>query len=143
MRPVTISAILLGVAHVTFGGAADAAMPRPAVQPQVAADGGSGVTLVRAGSNPFLVVPDTHQSALLPVGEGGEGGRGRGRWRRGGHYYGYGWAPPPPVYYHPPPRPRYYRPPPAYYGPPPPVYYAPPPPVYYAPSPGVSLNFRF
>lgn len=142
MRPMTISAILLGVAHVTFGGAVAAAMPRP-IAAADGADGGSGVTLARAGATPFLMVPETHQSALLPVGEGGEGGRGRGRWRRGGHAHGYyyGWAPPPPVYYAP-PRPRYYRPPPAYYAPPP-VYYAPPPPMYYAPSPGVSLNFRF
>ncbi len=146
MRPVTISAILLGVAHVALGGGAEAAMPRIAGASMVAtdgADGGTGTTLARAGGNPFLAVPEARPSALLPAGDGGEGGRGR--WRRGGYgppgYY-YGWAPPPPVYYAPPP-PRYYRPPPVYYAPPPPVYYAPPPPVYYAPQPGVSLNFRF
>ena len=142
MRPVTISAILLGVAHVTLGGVAQAAMPSVAPIMADGADGGAGVTLARAGANPFLALPETRQSALLPVGEGGEGGRGR--WRRGGYGPGYyGWAPPPPVYYAPPP-PRYYRPPPpVYYAPPPPVYYAPPPPAYYAPAPGVSLNFRF
>lgn len=146
MRPVTISAILLGVAHVTLGAAAAGAAPRVAAPARTmagGADGGAGVTLARAGSNPFLAVPETRPAELLPAGDGGEGGRGR--WRRGGYapgYY-YGWAPPPPVYYAPPP-PRYYRPPPpVYYAPPPPVWYAPPPPVYYAPAPGVSLNFRF
>ena len=131
MRSVAISAVLLGVAHVTFGGApARAAMPVLAL----AVDAGHGVTLARAGASTFLEVPEVGQSALLPVGEGGEGGRGR--WRRGGYPpgHGYGWGPPRGYYYAPPP-PRYYRPP--------PVYYAPPPPVYYAPPPGVSLNFRF
>lgn len=137
MRPVAISAVLLGVAHVSFGAAA---MPAaPAVLP----DAGQGATLVRAGASTFLDVPETRQSALLPVGEGGEGGRGR--WRRGGpgygYGYGYGWAPPR-YYYAPPPRAYYYAPLP-HYRPPPPVYYAPPPPIYYAPQPGISLNFRF
>lgn len=138
MRPVAISAVLLGVAHVTVGAAA---MPLTA-KVQDGVDGGAGATLARAGASTFLDLPEARQSALLPVGEGGEGGRGR--WRRGyGYGYGYGWGPPP-VYYYAPPPPRYYRPPPVYYAPPPPVYYAPPPPVYYyAPRPGVSLNFRF
>lgn len=137
MRPVAISAVLLGVAHVSFAAAAMPAAPATAI------DGGQGATLVRAGASTFLDLPDTRQSALLPVGEGGEGGRGR--WRRGHPAYGYGWGPPRAYYYAPPP-PRYYRPPPppVYYAPPPRAYYyAPPPPVYYAPSPGVSLNFRF
>lgn len=147
MRPMTISAVLLGVAHVTLAVAVAAPVPPLAGSVSGAsdgADGGAGVTLARAGASPFLAVPETRQSALLPVGEGGEGGRGR--WRRGGYgpggYYGYGWGPPPRYYYAPPPPPRAWRPPPVYYAPPP-VYYVPPPPVYYAPSPGVSLNFRF
>ncbi len=44
---------------------------------------------------------------------------------------GYGYAPPPPVYYVP-PRPAF-LPPPFYFAPPPPRYYAPP--AYYAPRP--------
>ena len=139
MRPVTISAVLLGVAHVAL----PAAAAPPAAAPMVAADGGQGVTLARAGASPFLEVPDLSSGALLPVGEGGEGGRGR--WRRG--YYGYGYATPywgpPRGYYYAPPPPRYRPPPRVYYAPPPPVYYAPPPPVFYAPAPGVSLHFRF
>lgn len=137
MRPVAISAVLLGVAHVSFGAAA---MPAAGLT----IEGAPGVTLARAGASGFLDLPETRQSALLPVGEGGEGGRGR--WRRGGPYgYGWGWAPPPPrYYYYAPPPPRVYRPPPpVFYGPPPPVYYAPPPPVFFAPAPGISLNFRF
>ncbi|MBP0462654.1 hypothetical protein J5Y09_01910 [Roseomonas sp. PWR1] len=140
MRPVTISAVLLGVAHVAL----PAAAAPPAMPAAVLADGGQGVTLARAGASPFLVVPETSSGALLPVGEGGEGGRGR--WRRHGGpgvYVTPYWGPPPGYYYAPPP-PRYYRPPPpVYYAPPPPVYYAPPPPVFYAPAPGISLNFRF
>lgn len=42
---------------------------------------------------------------------------------------GYGYAPPPPVYYVP-PRP-FFAPPPIFYAPPPPRFYAPP--AYYAP----------
>jgi hypothetical protein len=134
MRTVAISAVLLGVAHVSVAAAA---------MPVVKMDDGQGATLARAGASSFLEVPDTRQSALLPVGEGGEGGRGR--WRRGGPPRGYGWGPPPRGYYYAPPPPRYYRPPPpVYYAPPPRAYYyAPPPPMYYAPQPGVSLNFRF
>lgn len=140
MRPVTISAVLLGVAHVALPAAA---APPAVATPVASADGGQGVTLARAGASPFLDVPDLSSGALLPVGEGGEGGRGR--WRR----YGYGpgvyvspyWGPPPGYYYAPPP-PRF-RPPPVFYAPPPPVYYVPPPPFFYAPSPGISLNFRF
>jgi hypothetical protein len=138
MRPVTISAVLLGVAHVAL----PAAAAPPAMVPSMVSDDGQGVTLARAGASPFLAVPDISSGALLPVGEGGEGGRGR--WRRG---YGYGYAAPywgpPRGYYYAPPPPRYRPPPPVYYAPPPPVYYAPPPPMFYAPGPGVSLNFRF
>lgn len=146
MRPVAISAVVLGVAHVTLAMPAAAAMPAPIGLPQAiageGADGGGGVSLARAGASPFLAVPEPADPALTPV---GEGGRGRGHWR--GYYapgYYYGWGPPPGYYYAPPP-PRYYRPPPppVYYAPPPPVYYAPPPPVYYAPAPGISLFFRF
>lgn len=43
---------------------------------------------------------------------------------------GYGYAPPPPVYYVP-PRPAFLPPPPVFFAPPRPRYYAPP--VYYAP----------
>ncbi len=140
-RQSAIGAVLLGVAHVTFAAPAAAAMPGPA--PQVlGADGGFGATLARAGASGFLDVPETRSAALLPVGEGGEGGRGRGRWRGHGYYAYPGWGPPPGYYYAPPPR-RYRPPPRVYYAPPPPVYYAPPPPVFYAPAPGISLNFRF
>lgn len=145
MRPVAITAVVLGVVHVALvppAAAAPAAAPGAALAlPGEGVDGGAGATLARAGASPFLEVPDARSSALLPVGEGGEGGRGR--WRRHGYPYGYyyGWRPPP-VYYAPPP-PRYYRPPPVYVAPPPPMYYAPPPPVFYAPTPGVSLHFRF
>lgn len=147
MRSVAISAVFLGVVHVTPGGPAVAAMP--AVPPAVTgegADGGAGLVLARAGASPFLAVPEAQDPALVPVGEGGRG-RGHG-WgppgRPHGYVYGWGWGPPPPAYYYAPP-PVYYRPPPprVYYAPPPPVYYAPPPPVFYAPAPGISLNFRF
>jgi hypothetical protein len=67
MRPVAISAVLLGMAHVSFAATAMPAVP-------MAIDGGQGATLARAGASTFLEVPDTRQSALLPVGEGGEGG---------------------------------------------------------------------
>lgn len=141
MRQGAISAVLLGVAHVTFAaGPAAAAPAAPATAvPAAIADGGTGVTLARAGASSFLAAPRAETAEIVPV---GEGGRGRGRWRDG--YYAYpGWGPPPGYYYAPPPPPRYYRPPPVYYAPPPPVYYAPPPPAYYVPAPGVSLNFRF
>jgi hypothetical protein len=51
---------------------------------------------------------------------------------------GYGYAPPPPVYYVP-PRPAF-LPPPIYFAPPPPRYYAPP--VYYAPRPYHGRPYR-
>lgn len=145
MRQAAISAVLLGVAHVSLAPPAAAAMPAAPVPVQAGegADGGFGATLARAGASPFLEVPEARSAALLPVGEGGEGGRGR--WRGRG-YYGYyaypGWGPPP-GYYYAPPSPRYRPPPRVYYAPPPPMYYAPPPPVFYAPAPGVSLHFRF
>jgi hypothetical protein len=139
MRSTAISAILLGVVHVAIGGGGAAAMPQGAAPAVADALGGAGgATLARAGATPFLDVPATTQSALLPVGEGGEGGRGR--WRGRG-YQGYGWGPPPGYYYRPPRVVR--RPPPVYYAPPPAYYYAPPPPRYYVPTPGVSLHFRF
>ncbi|CAH0298989.1 hypothetical protein [Roseomonas sp. CECT 9278] len=138
MRPVAISAVLLGLAQASFGAAA---MP---AAPALLAEAGQGVTLARAGALPGLA--EAAPSGVLPVGDGD-----RGRWRRGPPH-GHGWGPPPRAYYYAPPPPRYYRPPPpvyyappprAYYAPPPRAYYAPPPPVYYAPQPGVSLNFRF
>jgi hypothetical protein len=118
MRPALITAAMLGVMHVAVpAAAAPAAVP---VASGEGADGGRGATLARAGAADFLTPPGTRQSALVPVAEGGEGGRGRG-WRRreyrwdGPYRYRegpppYGWGPPPRGYtYAPaPPPPRYY-----------------------------------
>lgn len=135
MRPVRIGAVLLGVMHVTLGDPAVAAPSVGAmaseatrVGPSALVDGGAGVVLARGGASNFLEMPESRQSAVVPVGEGGEGGRGRRR--RGGHY---GYAPAPRYYYARPPQ---------RYQPPPRAYYAPRPPVVYAPAPAVSLNLH-
>ncbi len=127
MRPGLITAAMLGVMHVAVPASA-----APMAEGE-GADGGRGVTLARAGAADFLTPPETRQSALVPVAEGGEGGRGRGwrrreyGWDRPYRYRGdsppYGWAPPRGYHYAPPP------PPPRYYGwrPEPPRFPARPP----------------
>lgn len=152
MKAGVIGFAMLSMAQVTVTHVALAAVHAP-LRPQRAlaegegADSGRGTAVAGRAASSFLAPAETRESPLMAVSEGGEGGRGRGRWRRGYAYPApyYYYAPPPRVYA---PPPVYYAPPPVYYAPrprvyaPPPVYYAPPP-TYYVPRPGLTLFFGF
>ncbi|MFB9267343.1 hypothetical protein ACFFWD_30050 [Bradyrhizobium erythrophlei] len=110
MKTVLLSVALLGAVTASATAATGGAM-RPGAQPDALAtgEGGNGAGSVKLASlvtSTFLFVPDAVQSPLVAVGEGGEGGYGRRRYRHDNY----------PDYY----EPRYYRPYPGY-----PPYYAP------------------
>lgn len=134
MRSTLITAAMLGVVQVAVPVSAAPLPPRP-VEGE-GADGGRGATMARRGAADFLAPPDARQSALVPVAEGGEGGRGRG-WRRREYRWDrpYRYREPPPYVWVPPP--RYYAPPPAY------GWAPPPPPLPRPPSAGIWIDPGF
>ena len=136
MQPTLISVAVLGVMQVSLPIAGAAPLSRP-IPEAAGADGGRGTSLVRAGAAGFLGSPETQQSPLVTVDEGGEGGKGRKgrRSRRRGRDDRYGYREPyrycaePPYSYAAPPRARArpYSPPRDYgYAPEPVPRYAPP-----------------
>jgi hypothetical protein len=108
MQSAVVSAVMLGVLQVSLPIAAAARASR--VMPKAAeAEEGRGTVLARAGAAGFLAAPETRQSPLVTVGEGGEGGKGRRSRRRGrGDSYGcgepYRYRAEPPYSYSAPPR---------------------------------------
>jgi hypothetical protein len=85
MKAALISAAMLGVLTASASYAATEAGGANRVDPQAAssgegASGGRGVRVASAAASTFLFVREAAQSALVTVGEGGEGRRGR-RWR--------------------------------------------------------------
>jgi hypothetical protein len=90
MKTGLIGATLLSVLTASAASAAVTPQADPAATPRNAAlfeaegaSGGAGGRIASAAASTLLFVPDAKQSALVQVGEGGEGGRGRGRRFRG------------------------------------------------------------
>jgi hypothetical protein len=85
MKTVLVSAALLGAVSASSAAATTDSM-RPVAPPDAmtSGEGGNGagsVKLASAVTSAFLFVPNTVQSPLVTVGEGGEGGEG-GKGRR-------------------------------------------------------------
>ncbi|WP_291852150.1 hypothetical protein [Bradyrhizobium sp.] len=88
MKTILVSATLLSVLTASASATPAAMGPDAQLDPPATGEGGNGAGSVKLASlvtSTFLFVPDSAQSLLVTVGEGGEGGRGR-RFR---HHRGY------------------------------------------------------